>query len=171
MIVGTRDGKPAVNVKDTTLWAHDPRTRDLISELAPAIVDAIYEGVREDFWRDVAPDLAREHGYSGEVFSAGRSEGWLVLGDDLDWTEYIGLDGSVSDALSDDGPGDDDALMDRSEDDTMVHAIASRDRFLAFASAVGAIVCAAGEMFVQRLTEARADLERAREDCIIRSEN
>lgn len=164
MIVGMREGKPAVCVKDRVLWAHDDRTRDLIAELAAPVVDAIYEGVNEDFWRDVAPDVAREHGYGGEVFSAGHSGGWLILGDDLNWIAYVDARSRITFDFY-------EGAFEDVEAQEITTAFYERERFLAFAKAIDAAVTSCGETFIESLTDARAELEGARESCIVRSEN
>lgn len=89
------DGSPQVCVKDDTLWAHDLRTRDMIAALPESEVDAIYAGVVFDFWQVSAPAVAEEHGYSSEVYSDGRSGGWLQPKghpDQLAFVEYIVTD-------------------------------------------------------------------------------
>jgi hypothetical protein len=139
---------PQINVKDDRVWWGDPVLGPMIDELGEDKVSAIYEGVQEDFWQDIAPDIAREHGYSGEVYSAGRSDGWLEI-PEVD-----------EETLSACNPcyGDSGQCADAA-------------RFEAFASDIRGAVIAAQEMFLQRLKEAHADLERRRDENAIRSNN
>jgi hypothetical protein len=74
-----RGGYPAVNVKDEeTYHSANEKMKALIDALPNEIGQARYESVREDFWSNVAPALAEEAGY-GEVYSEGRSDGWLMV--------------------------------------------------------------------------------------------
>jgi hypothetical protein len=68
----------AVNVKDQTLWAQDPRTAKFYDELSEGVISAIYEGICEDFWSTHAQEISEGYGF-GQVFSEGRSSGWLVV--------------------------------------------------------------------------------------------
>lgn len=70
--------RPAVNVKDQTLWAQDPRTARFYDELSEGVISAIYEGVCEDFWSTHAQEISEGYGF-GQAFSEGRSSGWLVV--------------------------------------------------------------------------------------------
>jgi hypothetical protein len=75
------DGRPTpcVNVKDDVLWTYHREARAAMDALDnTALVESIYDGIVEDFWYDVAPDIAREHGY-GNVWQDGRSGGWLYV--------------------------------------------------------------------------------------------
>jgi len=163
-------GKPQVCVKDHALWHQHPIAGPLMSELSEAQVESIYEGVRQDFWRDVAPDIAEEHGYERKLYSEGRSGSWLELSDHCHWIDYV-----VTDHLPPQAPplyippATDEADKDtRAEYGLM---ISQRDTYLRFADAIEGAVKAAGEMFIQRLREAVADLERNREENTIRSVN
>lgn len=139
-----RDRKPAVCVKDHTVWARDSRTADMIADLPEKIVDMVYEGVRGDFWHFFAPEIAREHGYVGTVYSAGRSEGWLILEDGLLWPDYIIEDGTIP-------PAADDA--DEHTRAEYAHMIAERERWIRFSSAIDDAVKGAGAQFVDALRE------------------
>lgn len=72
------DGQPAVNVKDRHNYANDPKFAPFYESLGEVVVEWIYDGVQSDFWDHYAPEIAREFGY-GDVYSAGRSSGWLVV--------------------------------------------------------------------------------------------
>lgn len=145
-MIAYRDGSPAINVKDRHLWARDPRCARAYAELPEATIEAVYEGVREDFWQDIAA----EHGYRTDrngqrVYAAGRSGGWLILACPPDLSE-------LSPNLTN-------------------YYLRELPRWEAFAADIRAAVQAAGEMFVSRLSDELAELEAAREACIIRSEN
>jgi hypothetical protein len=148
---------PQINVKDRANYYSDPEIAEIYDELGERRVSAIYEGVQEDFWYDVAPDIAGEHGY-GPVFSDGRSSGWLYVSDCGAFLEYLETDSWQTETI-------------QSSNYYAPNAIRERDRFLAFASDIEGAVRAAQEMFLQRLKEAHADLERRREDNAIRSNN
>jgi hypothetical protein len=148
-----RDGKPAVRVKDDALWARDPRTAPLYDVLSESVIDAIYEDTREDFWNLAAPELAREHGYSGKVWSAGHSSGWLVLDDRLDWTEHVDRSSLVPLDFAEGVFG----VGEEYDDAEFRAAVAGREQFLHFAAAVDDAVSEAGEEFAYRLRERVAE--------------
>lgn len=74
-----RDGKPAIDVKDRqTIHQARAELKALVEALPENVVQATYEGVQERFWREFAPEAAERHGY-GDVYSEGRSSGWLLV--------------------------------------------------------------------------------------------
>jgi hypothetical protein len=74
-----RGGQPAIDVKDRTAYYHlNTETAHSIDALGPDECQAIYDGMLWDFWHELAPEIARRYGY-GDVFSEGRSSGWLVV--------------------------------------------------------------------------------------------
>lgn len=150
-MIDYRDDSPAVNVKDRRLWARDPRCAPAYAELSEREIDVIYRGVQEDFWQDIAPDIAREHNYQSDrnghvIYAAGRSGGWLILACPTDLTACdpcYGEAGKCNDLLC----------------------------WEVFSTEINAAVKAAGEMFIQRLADAVTELEHARESVLIRGEN
>jgi hypothetical protein len=163
-----RDNCPAINVKDRTLWAQNPRLTRAYDDLGESTIAQLYEISVEDFWQEIVPALAREHGYDPEnIFSAGRSGGWLTVRDQL-WPGY------AVDPFSNrmqfeippaDATADDDTRAEYAE------MIAERDRFLRFAQAIEQGMDAAGESFVERCLDAVRELDAARENAIVRGEN
>lgn len=152
-----REGKPAIDVKDRVLWAHDPRTADLISELSEAVVDGCYELAQTEFWTD-AGEAALDLGY-GEVFASGRSGGWLIVEQDQTvWTDYLIETGECVSC-------DDDPPEQRAD------VKAGFDLWVKFRRQIEEIQRDAEEAFVEYLTEAIAELEAAREANEIRSIN
>jgi hypothetical protein len=153
-----REGNPAICVKDRTLWAHHATAGPLIEKLGEDKVSDIYNGVVEDFWHDIVPDIAAEHGYADQWGQDGRSGGWLVVYR----TDFLNL----MDADDPFGctPAEDD-------DDYIAEAFGQRDKFFKFATAIEGLMEAAGEMLIERLQTAVADLNRAREAAIVRGEN
>jgi hypothetical protein len=137
--VSYRDNHPAVNVKDQRLYWRDPNVRPMLEQLGEQRAEAIYQETAEFFWNETAPEIAREHGYTGEVYSAGRSGGWLYVNGvtleyELDEPRPI-------------GPLD--------EWDT--EAFEARDQFLKFAEAIDKAVDEAGDDYVYRLGQALED--------------
>lgn len=79
-----RGDDPAIEVKDHTLYARDPKFRELSEKLGETRVNHIYEEIQEAFWQCYAPEIAKQYGY-GEISADGRSSGWmLVAGADLE---------------------------------------------------------------------------------------
>lgn len=146
-----RGTSPAIDVKDRHLWARDPRLAPAYAELSERVIDAIYREVQSDFWQDIAPDIAREHGYQSDrnghvIYSDGRSGGWLILACPPDLTACepcYGESGQCPDLQT----------------------------WCAFSDEINAAVRASGEVFVQRLGEAVSELEHARESVLIKGEN
>src|ERR1035437_9769574 len=66
--------KPAVNVKDHHVYHNDPRFTDFSEDE----FQAAYENCQEAFWESYAPEVSKHYGY-GEIYSEGRSGGWLVV--------------------------------------------------------------------------------------------
>lgn len=72
-------GYPAFNVKCYSTPA-DPSVAKLFEvpeDQLQSMRDRAYETAAHDFWHFLAPEAARECGFSG-VYSQGRSGGWLV---------------------------------------------------------------------------------------------
>lgn len=72
-----RNGVPAIDVKDRYFYTgsdHDGAF-DVLTE---GQTRAIYEGLQLTFWEISAPEIAKAFGY-GDVYSDGRSGGWLVV--------------------------------------------------------------------------------------------
>jgi hypothetical protein len=165
MKASIRDGYPAVCVKDREVWARHAQAGPLIEALDESQVQFIYDGIAEDFWRDIVPDIAREHGYDpSDIFQDGRSGGWLVVSDTMarHFCDYLTSRAPVE-AIP--------PVTDPEEDHGDSEAIANQQKFVAFAGAIEAAMEGAGEMFVERLQEAVTDLEKAREGCLVRGEN
>lgn len=172
------DGQPQINVKDHTLWASDLRTAEMIAQLGENRVEAIYDGVREDFWSDIAPDIADEYGYGRDIWADGRSGGWLYAKGARDtWSNVLDcVDGDPLSPITDldtlrELNTDAEMGVCNFDEDETKEAIAAFDRFKSFAYAIEGAVKATGEMFVQRLCEAYTELKQARESAIARSEN
>lgn len=195
------DNQPQINVKDhTAYWGIEPY-RSLLAELgsdAEHIFEQVYEDARADFWQDVAPEISEQHGYSREVYSEGRSGGWLVpTGSCLHFLGTLNADDPWSqqapdlDALRERGvcsacgartyrgeecvcEGDSDA-EDVAEEFEMaqdiVSAIAQRDNFMRFAEAIELAVDGAREILIEHLREEVAELNDRREACIVLGEN
>lgn len=72
-----RAPKPAINVKDRTLYARVEPYASLIELVGEDVASASYELAAEGFWQD-ADTIARAYGY-GPAFSEGRSGGWLIV--------------------------------------------------------------------------------------------
>lgn len=166
-----REGRPVVNVRDENLWAHDPRTCDALAELREHDVDTevIYEGIVRDFWDHYAPEAACEVGYSGTVYSAGRSGGWIFADDAPDFLEYL----DATNPWSDDGGVDKEAhAFYHGDGDTYITAaLRDRDQFLCFAAAIKGTMELAEQEFVDALNEAVRDLRERQEAAIVRGEN
>lgn len=82
--VNRKDDMWAVNVKyDGTYHDLPPTCRLAVDNLPEGIVSGIEQQARENFWRD-ARMLAEENGYS-DIFSAGRSGGWLCVDKTRTW--------------------------------------------------------------------------------------
>lgn len=165
--LSTHHGSIAINVKDRTLYAHRAPWAELIAQLPEAESESIYNDVQADFWQDIAPDVAREHGYSGTVYSEGRMGGWLKLADTLGWIDYVDDDSSVPLDFPDGAFGEGDDY----DDDEFRRAVAERDNFLRFAEAIEQAIDGARETFAQRLREAVAELNARREAAIVKGDN
>lgn len=137
--VSYRDDHPAVDVRDDRLYAREPETLRMIEAVGEPRAEAIYQDTAEFFWTVTAPAIAREHGYTGEIYSAGRSAGWLYVDDAT--LEY-GFD--VPRPM---GPLDE---WDTEQFD-------ARDQFLRFAEAIDRAVTEAGDDYVYRLGRALED--------------
>lgn len=72
------ESKLAVDVKDRHLYRLDPIFSRTFTNLTSDEWNEIYDSVCEDFWQFLAPHIAERYGY-GEVYSEGRSGGWLVV--------------------------------------------------------------------------------------------
>ncbi len=74
-----RKGQPAVNVKDHTAYYRvgSATARD-IDTLGDRASQDIYDEIQWSFWNEWAPEISRRYGY-GDVFSEGRSGGWLIV--------------------------------------------------------------------------------------------
>jgi hypothetical protein len=181
--VSFREGKPAVNVKDPVLWAHHPIVGPIIEELGDERVEAIYQGTVEDFWNVWAQSIANDFGY-GEIWSEGRSGGWLTTDHAPDWTytlteeqydaDLAEAESVLGDLLEQGTCGKCLARLYRSEEcvcdepydapedieekveeqKELVEALRQRNRFFDFASKISEEVKYAGEQFVERLQEA-----------------
>lgn len=163
-ILSDYPGSPVgIDVKDRTLYAHEAPWADLIEQLDEQAAESAYERVQADFWQEVAPQLAREHGYKGEVHSEGRSGGWLVLSDRQDWTAYI-VDRDMTIPPADD-TADEDTVQEYDA------AIAERTRFMRFAEAVDAAIDRLREQYADDLRDLVDHLNARREACLVRGEN
>lgn len=159
-----RDGNPAVEIKDRTLWARDPRTAEMIAALDEAAVEACYTMAQSTFWEVHVPETAQEHGLAPErVFSDGRSGGWLVVHGTTFLDYVVDDDWTIPKA---DADADDDT-----RDEYAQEGIANRDRFLAFARAIGEAMDFAAEDFIHNLSEELSELNERRDAAIIRGEN
>jgi hypothetical protein len=157
------DRSVQICVKDQTVWARDPRCARAYADLSEQTIDHVYEDVKETFWSNDAPSIAREHGYNGDVWSEGRSGGWLELGDAMYWLDYtVDKELTIPPASAD---------ADEHTRDEYAGMIAQRNKFMRFADAIDGAVKAAGEMFVQRLNEELAELDARREAVLIRGDN
>lgn len=80
--INGKDNMPAVNVKDNALYGDMPAdalaAADKLKAVEDGVVQAIYDGVAEDFW-GWAEELAAEHKI-GPLYQAGRSGGWAAFG-------------------------------------------------------------------------------------------
>lgn len=161
-VLSIREGRPVIEVRDHNLWAHDARTAHFYTELGHDVVSHIYDGTCEDFWQHYAPAVAQEHGF-GDVISYGHSAGWLGITSATWWLDYVtDYRWTVPPASS---TADNDTRAEYTEMRTQ------RDRFVAFAHDIAALVVAMEDVFVERLTEELDELEERREASIVRSEN
>lgn len=80
--VTIRDGVPALNVKDETLYAHTEPYAELLAAIPDNVTETLYVYAQEDFWTD-AHNVALDYGYGG-AYAEGRSAGWLVVADPPD---------------------------------------------------------------------------------------
>lgn len=168
--LGIRDGMPAVNVKDRTVWWHDRRTADLCRQLGEEEVHSIYAMRVESFWSD-ARLLGEEYGYS--VWSAGRSGGWLTVSnqDTGHFLSYVTDDAGTlyRNARFEIPPAD--ATADDDTREEYAHYIAKRDRFVEFAGKIEEAMESNAEAFISDLRDAVSELEARREACLVRGEN
>lgn len=83
--VSRREGMICLEVKDHDLYRDIPEdVRTLGDELGEDRVQGLYDRAQSDFWRWVNDPLAGEHGF-GQIYSEGRSSGWLAVDGTEDW--------------------------------------------------------------------------------------
>lgn len=138
--LAVRAGTPAINVKDNAAWAHDARTRDAIGALPQGLVDALYESLQESFW-DVAKEIGLRDEFDYNVFSEGRSGGWLCI-DATAWIEWLDCDDPLGASIT---PDDDEP------DNEIAKALVERDKFLKFADEISELMAAYEADFVERV--------------------
>jgi hypothetical protein len=146
--ISVRDGRPAIDVKDRTLWAQEPRLSRAYAELGEETISGLWQDTAFDFWNLIVPAIAEPYSY--KVYSAGRSGGWLTV-DDQHWLAYV-----VNERME--IPAADDTADDDTRDE-YAEMIAERDRFLKFAAQIEAAMEAAGESFVERVLSELAEGE------------
>lgn len=135
-----RAGIPAINVKDSTVWARDPRTQDAVSELPQGLTDALYDSIRASFW-NVAKEIGRRDEFDYNVFNGGLSGGWLTI-DATAWIEWLDCD----DPLGADMMPDDDE-----PDNEIAKALDERAKFFRFADEITALMTACEDDFIKRI--------------------
>ncbi len=145
--ISIRDGDPAIEVRDTTLYWRDPRSAAACEQLGEERVDRVYVAAQYGFW-DWAAEVAKEHGF-GDVSAAGRSGGWLTVSGPF--LEYLDADDPWTDAPE----LDPDPVF--SHDDYIGQAVRERDRFLEFAAAIEELRLQCIEGFIDELCYHAAD--------------
>jgi hypothetical protein len=160
-----RGGNPAIDVKDRTLWARHPVAGPLLEELSSEETDSIYEQVREEFWDQDVPHIAASNGLDPDDFySEGRMGGWLVY-HGAGFLNYINMeDPDPSWIKQCTAPPEHVDVYD-------AEAYRARKKYLSFAREIEGAIEEAGRYFVERLSEAKAELDANREACLVRGEN
>lgn len=160
-----RGGNPAICVKDKTVWAQMPEVREIMEDLGDATVDAIYEGVRQDFWDYLMPELAEQFGYARDAIGCdGRSGGWLVLSGTT-FLDHVNLDDPTPSWAKSGhlAPSHVGVYTER--------AYRDREQFFKFALAVEQTIAAAGDTFMDTLRQVLDEKNAKREACLVRGEN
>jgi hypothetical protein len=74
----------AVDVRDHNIRSTYPiAVQNALDVVDESMVEAIYQGVQEDFWR-LMDERAKALGFTA-AYSAGRSSGWLAVGGTENW--------------------------------------------------------------------------------------
>lgn len=78
IILAMRDDQIALNVKDDDIRGNWPtEVQEAADKIGASRLEMLYEQARSDYWYG-AGRSARQDGF-GDVSSAGRSEGWLIV--------------------------------------------------------------------------------------------
>lgn len=80
VLVNVKDGMMAVEVKDRAgWWSYPDDIKSMADELGESTIERLYDQLRDDYWRWATDFLVNDYDEVTDIYSAGRSSGWLCV--------------------------------------------------------------------------------------------